>query len=789
MSAKPLVRLVFDAYGVFRGEGTRISGLDAEKEAFAEIEDLLSRDSRFETVQPRTYIVGGANRAHFDTYEATKGVVIEEITPRTQIRELVRDDPPDWLVDEDICRWGLLNRDGPDSVLDEGWGATIASWLMPGIVEVASLEQWFEVVAASESSHPYGTGPVSAWVQESFTALASRAIESDEVVAELRAALTRAESPVQFSREWLWRRALLPLGQPSVENPLRLASVELGSPRERVLAGYLPLVFPLPGQMHEEVSRLVRRAMQQARIADQGRLSDAVMRLNAIWSGVAEELRIWLDTYPRGLTGQAADHLGRLPGFESSELARRMVARYRPPEKMRPWAGLGAGFDEWVNEYARFVRSCFIRRSLSEDDDPAESFGTWLKDNYTVSFDHPERSYCGVAQRITSQLKHDRCVILLLVDALAIHLAQDLVGSISGQLGCEYTSYSYLFAPIPTTTEVCKNAILTGSLPNDCCSDMRKEVCNAYRIRDEDVVLAADWQDAERVDMTETTRLVVYRDNGIDDRLHKVANYVSLLEDSAGVFRKIASRVKRWASDLECISGQQPYVILTADHGFTFGPQPGTETKGQRVLDGKHRCVAVDGEIRDVDRLDESITVIDRDECHLARHYLAARGRHFGKDTMSGWALSHGGLLPEEVVIPVFEWFGDEIVVLWPRVDFPEGAYCDAGSITLPLELKNTHGSAISGGLLSATLLGENAKANVDWPRIEAFQSKTVEFVFNVSSIPDTDVFGVDVTLRVLVGATREEKVTSHKVARAKRLVERTNEQDDFENMFGPDSG
>ena len=197
----------------------------------------------------------------------------------------------------------------------------------------------------------------------------------------------------------------------------------------------------------------------------------------------------------------------------------------------------------------------------------------------------------------------------------------------------------------------------------------------------------------------------------------------------------------------------------------------------------------MDGEIRDVDRLDESITVIDKDECHLARHYLAARGRHFGQGTMSGWALSHGGLLPEEVVIPVFEWFGDEVAVLWPQVGFPEGAYCEAGCITLPLELKNSHGSAISGGLLNVAILGEHAKASVDLPRLEPFQSETVELVFNVSSIPEMDVFPVDVTLCVTVGARREEKVTSYKVARAKRLVERTHEQKVFENMFGPDGG
>jgi len=39
--------------------------------------------------------------------------------------------------------------------------------------------------------------------------------------------------------------------------------------------------------------------------------------------------------------------------------------------------------------------------------------------------------------------------------------------------------------------------------------------------------------------------------------------------------------------------------------------------------------------------------------------------------------MSHGGLLPEEVIVPIVEWFGDEHVIPWPEVTFPDGAERD----------------------------------------------------------------------------------------------------------------
>jgi hypothetical protein len=96
-------------------------------------------------------------------------------------------------------------------------------------------------------------------------------------------------------------------------------------------------------------------------------------------------------------------------------------------------------------------------------------------------------------------------------------------------------------------------------------------------------------------------------------------------------------------------------TLVSADHGFTYGRGLGSETRGQQRLDGRHRCVELAGKPTAGDLEDDSIAYLDKGRLSLPVSYLAAVGRHFGRDTVSGWVMSHGGLLPEEVIIPVVD--------------------------------------------------------------------------------------------------------------------------------------
>lgn len=166
---------------------------------------------------------------------------------------------------------------------------------------------------------------------------------------------------------------------------------------------------------------------------------------------------------------------------------------------------------------------------------------------------------------------------------------------------------------------------------------------------------------------------------------------------------------------------------MTADHGFTYGPGLGSETRGQQHLDGRHRCVELTGKPAAQDLEDESLVHLDKARLSLPKSYLAAVGRHFGRDTVSGWVMSHGGLLPEEVIIPAVEWFGDRAAMAWPVLTVPDGALFDRGCWRLTVRLQNGQALPIYGGTIQMKIVGCDAAAANPLPRIEPGHHTSVD--------------------------------------------------------------
>ncbi|HBJ34341.1 MAG TPA: hypothetical protein DDZ51_06175 [Planctomycetaceae bacterium] len=786
------ITLIFDPFSIAEKQGERVSGLKAELLAFEEINDSLRRNEVLETVVPKVYIIPSSSIEHFRTYREVKGVNIQTVTPRSVIGELLQCEPPTWLTNEQIEDLHLLQYPAPESLFNDDWEATIASWLIPGIERAATLEQWLRIASSAEDrfERDYGSGPVSLWIQRQFLelAVATDELATHDFASSLQAELIRATSPVAFAKKWVRYKAILPLTSPALDNPIRIPSAgsQAISVRDRQLAGRLPLIFPLPSTINEDVSKLFCHAIRRSRLNEKHRLSEAVLSLNAIWPGVAEEIRTWLEIYPKGLNHAASQHLSKLQGFESNESIRKIVDRFRPPDPVPAWPGLTDNLEAWVHSYSKYIRSCFHRRDLNEADDPAIGFGRWLKDHATICFDHHRHSYFRVAQAVQQALTAERTVFLVMIDALPIHQSDDMIGFLSDNLGEQPTNSSCLFVPLPTVTEVCKEAILTGKLPSECRGDLKSQLQQRYNLSETEIHLSGNWKDAERFQSTAEIKLVVYRDNRLDDQLHKLASYSAMAEDSKAVFIQLSRLLKRWSDDVKCITQKPPLILVTADHGYTFGPSSGGETMGHRVLDGAHRCIVVDSPISDSDAADESITVIDKETFRLKDSYIAASGRFFGRGTMSGWAMSHGGLLPEEVIVPFVEWFGDEELTPWPSVSFPEAGYVDRGVFRFSVTLKNSRSVPTTSCTLRIGIAGEVAEVTEKLPAMSCGDSTKLDIVLPLRDTSDCDTVAIVVTMRAKERRTGEliDKCNDFIVPRKKLLVEKTNDQDDFENMF-----
>jgi hypothetical protein len=487
------------------------------------------------------------------------------------------------------------------------------------------------------------------------------------------------------------------------------------------------------------------------------------------------------------MTDKAAERLTKLAGYETDETARRLLALYRPPAPAPRWAGVEGSFDSWVEVYSSFVKLAFARRDLpSEETDPASGFGIWLRQNPNLLFNHPERSYRLVSQRIKSALGAGRTVIIVLVDALATHLLKEAVFYLQDHLCADPTGRTYLLAPLPTVTKVCKEAILTGRVPSDCSGALAQQLlADAYALPPAAVELAADWQDAERLEITPETKLVVYRYNRVDDELSATASYVSLVEKCPEFFARIGQLVNRWVQDCVCLSSVPPVVLLTADHGFTYGQFACSQGERLCGIDARHRCQEVNGKPTFTTDCDGEIAFLEKGQFRGAFHYIAALGRLRG-DPNGKWVLSHGGLLPEEVIIPLVEWFGDETFIPWPDVLFPDGVWRDRDSWVATALIRNPNPSPVLGGIIAVRFSGVEDVATAPLPRLAPGAEAPLTLSFPGPNVAEGLKVPVAVTVTVKhgKGARQDSRIIEVLLGRRLQLVEPTAEQSSFEDMF-----
>ncbi|MBP3955361.1 hypothetical protein J8F10_08720 [Gemmata sp. G18] len=779
------IDLVYDPHRIYAGEGQRVASLSQEIAAFHAIGETLRQPGDPGTRRPRTYILDRIGWEHFRSVRGLSGVRLREFTPRRQIKAAVGAEPPDWLTDDAIVGCKLLQRPGPGAMVQANWAATVAEWVLPGITDASSFQEWLvRAASATDVSEPLGLAPLTDWLSEQVRLLAASTIPMPDVVADLAEHLRESASPVTFANRLLRRRALLPLTRPAIDRPLTVPGLPSESPQDLARAGYLTLPFPLPDPMHGEISRLMCRAVRSAQIERPDTFERAVANLDALWDGVDAELDRWLQVNPRGMTEAAGRHLAGLPGYAASETAQRLVRLFAPPAPVARWTDLDESFDQWVNTYGSYIERMFYRRTLPpEGEDPAAPFAKWVKANPTVFFNHPERGYLTVAGTVQKTLQAGRPVILILVDALAIHVIEAALAEFGKALGASPTQVRYSFCPVPTITAVCKEAILGGMYPEQCHGNLQQTLLKRYGLTPDQLQLAAHWQDAERVRVTRSVRLLVHRDNRLDEQLSTYTNYHALRESFTPIVASLARLVQQWVEVFKHWHSASPLVMLTGDHGFTFGPKP---EKDGEATDGLHRCVELgDRKPDDAELRDESLTFLDRKVFHLRGSYLVARGRSSGHGTMSGWWLSHGGLLPEEVIVPVVEWFGDQQALPFPELSVPDGAVRDQGRWIFNLLLANNQPVPTSGGRIRVTPVGEGAGVSVSYPPLRPGTTHTLAFEVPGADLPTAQELVFEVTLSPRSGDSPAPDVIRHmQVARARQFVERTQDQAAFEDMF-----
>jgi hypothetical protein len=251
VSADVKVTLVLDPFDIFASPGQRIASYADELKAFSEINIRLNAPAD-STVMPLTLIIPSPWIPHFRAYRNVRGVRVEDLTPTSRVKEAIGVDLPEWLTDELIHDWGLLRLKVPQGGFRGAWESTIASWMFTDVDGAENLADWFQrVVQGLPNIDARTCLPLYQFFSDQLTRLASTVLNADET-AEFLGDFSRSESIATFAKTWVRRVALFPLGDVSLNNPLQNPTLLPMSPKQRLLAKKLPLVFPLPAALHAE---------------------------------------------------------------------------------------------------------------------------------------------------------------------------------------------------------------------------------------------------------------------------------------------------------------------------------------------------------------------------------------------------------------------------------------------------------------------------------------------------------------------------------------------------------
>jgi hypothetical protein len=180
------------------------------------------------------------------------------------------------------------------------------------------------------------------------------------------------------------------------------------------------------------------------------------------------------------------------------------------------------------------------------------------------------------------------------------------------------------------------------------------------------------------------------------------------------------------------------------------------------------------------------VAYLGKDDFYLTKSYVAATSRKFGHGTISGWVMQHGGLLPEEVIVPVVMWFTGEGYVAHPMITIVDGALRRSGAWEIALVVQNESSAPMPNVHISVSM----SDGDTEWSKTVAMLAPRQKYSATVTvkgpDLPESQSLAIRVATRLMEkpGHLSEPRVLSFLVRRKSQLLERTSAQDNFESMF-----
>lgn len=625
------VQLIVDYFGLDT-EAARIAGkTDPEIQALrCEVREHLQQG------KPELLRIRLTHRAlwkQFSDFEGMNGVLpTRHLVPREELTAHWKTPLPDWLTDDWIMQLGLLQKPAPVKTRETSsyqpfvvqlLTACRPDWIAalrqqpPAFLQLLNTEQ---SIQGQLATHLAGTVGID-------HALASRFIEK----------LASAPTLAGFLQEFAYQQHLQRLRHALTQYALSFTLPAQTVPSDLTIA--LPLL-PLAEDSAQQLPQLWLDAIQAVahkigrKELPADRLADCVLAdWPSIWSLLAD-----LCTQSPGLITPALVQQGqRFHSVEAQAFTQQLAAylansHYQP---LSPTATVDEALS-WSEGYFAYLRAS-LHSTQALDETINSSFTDWLLAQ-TSRISRSESTWRFCAQQINHYLARGYLVIVTVIDALSA-LNQDMVLDTLQTLDQLTLSRHILFAPLPTLTEIGKLAVLTGkpshSLPNIAEAALR-QTYQAHLPSEKSLSIFKSWQDIQQP-ITAETQLVVFFENRLDERLHAAPNFDKHRQDIKPVVNQLKQSIKSWLKDA---AQREVVFLITADHGMT-------------ITHGQYTGAAL-GEANDrAFKLNSEVTTLPANFVRVNQDSKSVYAVPKTRLGLSPAALAHGGLTPEEVLIPL----------------------------------------------------------------------------------------------------------------------------------------
>lgn len=622
-----------------------ISGSTLEHHEIISIRKLIHEHLLQDGPNQLTLRLDDAWLLKFKDFKGLRGVKITPISSITELSRVLKSDLPAWCTNDLINEYKLLEHARNSKIdLSLPIDIRILSIFSPAIVEAKDHQQLLLAISkTSQRIYPYLVSNVITKHFYSLLALKFLEPQIEELFKIFKSDNCFELIKILFQHSFYENirtktsKFKLAITCPGLEFDKKLLA-QLGiSPTWSYLIETEPYLSKLTTQVIEKVRKKDLPPEVLSEIV-------FIYSLNQV-----HQLTVAIKNDPIIATPQLIEALDSLATEDVSKLTnliKQLTDIKAPADFDITWTAKQA--HSWADEYLKFAKSQF-QRGLAPEGKLTDGFEEWIN-SQTLRAQSPPYGWREVSKRVSQSLSKNKLVVLIIVDALGSIMVEELIkdinASVQDSINLEHIN---LFSLIPTLTEVCKIAVATGYESFKLPSNTEQALILAYKDFLHDVSelqVIKSWKEGDRF-INEGTKLVVYFENQLDEQLHECIKF-SDLEDQLSL---VCQRLTKFISEIYDENGinyQNTEVIITADHGLTRASEFSCQTfKDLGKIGDRH----IKSDMASI--CPEDFWDVEPEGSKKGERFFVPKSRT--RLTTGSKPFVHGGLLPEEVLIPCIQ--------------------------------------------------------------------------------------------------------------------------------------